>query len=224
MTSLLDGSKKARRDERASARRFLFLRKFLRHGFQIAAVAPSSPALAAQMCARVDPSRPQTIVELGAGTGAVTEFALAHMHPESRLVALEVDPDFAAILERRCPRAEIVRADVCRLTESLATLDLGRVDLVISSLPIPSLPDETNQAIFGWLGAFATDACYSQLTLVPWLFRKYYGRLFHRVRFRLVVRNLPPGGAYHCWQLRPDWMAHLQGRGAGLRPSAESRG
>lgn len=215
MISLRNGLRNASCHRGRSAQRFLFLRKFLRYGFQVAAVAPSSIALAAEMCARVDGSRPQTIVELGAGTGAVTEFALAHMHPQSRLVAVEIDADFAAILGQRCPRAEIVQADVRRLAESLATLDLGHIDLVISSLPIPSLPEETNQSLFVWLGAFAADACYSQLTLVPWLFRSYYQRLFHRVRFRLVVRNLPPGGAYHCWQLRPDWMARLHGRKSG---------
>lgn len=187
------------------AKPFLFLSKFLLHGVRVSAIAPSSEALAAEMCARVNPSRRQTIVELGAGTGAVTEVALAKMHANSRLVAVELDEDFATLLRLRCPRAEIIQGDVRRLDDLLAPLELGPIDLVISSLPLPSLPMETRRALFDWLNENAPRACYSQLTLVPWFFESFYRNLFEHVRFKVVFRNLPPGGAYHCWRLKRNF-------------------
>lgn len=202
--------------------RLLFLRKFLRHGNRIAAVAPSSPELSGAMSEQVSGSRPQTIVELGAGTGAVTEAALERKHPGSRLVAVELDPEFAAILRARCPAAEVVEADVRDLDAALAPLALGVIDLVISCLPVPSLPRGTNEALFAWLARRAGEACFSQLTLVPWLFQATYERMFEEVRFHLVWRNLPPGGVYHCRRLRPSYADHLPGK-ARRRPRVASR-
>lgn len=83
-----------------SAAPLLFLRKFLRHGTRVASFAPSSRFLARAMCRHVSRDMPQTIVELGAGTGAVTKVAAEMMHAESRLIAVELDADFAAILRR----------------------------------------------------------------------------------------------------------------------------
>ncbi|HMR67878.1 MAG TPA: rRNA adenine N-6-methyltransferase family protein, partial [Anaerolineae bacterium] len=90
---------------------FIFLRKFLRHGTQVASVAPSSRRLALALCHYVTPDRPQTILELGAGTGAVTAVVAERMHPHSRLLAVEMDPDFAAVLRRRDPQAQVIEAD-----------------------------------------------------------------------------------------------------------------
>src|SRR5689334_3904603 len=89
----------------------LFLRKFVRHGVQVASIAPSSRRLAQALCRHIDPNRPQIILELGAGTGAVTAVALERMHPRSRLVAIERDADFARILRHNYPRAEVIEAN-----------------------------------------------------------------------------------------------------------------
>src|SRR5262245_9779830 len=128
--------------------RFLFLRKFLRHGTRIASIAPSSRALALALCQYIDPTHPQTILELGAGTGAVTTVALERMHPHSTLIAIEMDSDFAQILADRCPRAYTIRADASTASIRLQALGIDQVDVVISGLPTPSLPRPVNQQIF----------------------------------------------------------------------------
>ena len=191
--------------------RFLFLRKFLHDAERIAAVAPSSRALAQALCREVDPHTPQTIVELGAGTGAVTSWACRTSHPQSRIIALEIDRDFAAILRRRCPRAEVVAGDVRHLDVYLAQRDVTRIDLMICCLALPALPRATNLAIFECLARRGPQACFTQLTLVPWLYRRMYARLFDEVRFRIAFRNLPPGGAYYCRRLRAGYASHAPG-------------
>jgi phosphatidylethanolamine/phosphatidyl-N-methylethanolamine N-methyltransferase len=189
----------------------LFLRKFLRSG-QVAAVTPSSRPLAETLCREIDPRVPQTIVELGAGTGAVTRVACQRMHPKSRMIAVEIDRQFAEITAARCPRAEVVVGDVSNLDQWLSERGIGDIDVMISCLALPTLPRPTNAAVFDCLARRGRRAAFTQLTLVPLLYRRMYVRLFQEVRFSLEFRNLPPGGAYYCRGLRDDYAAHVPGK------------
>jgi phospholipid N-methyltransferase len=183
--------------------RGLFLKKFLRHGRMVASLAPSSRSLAQAACRGVDPARPQNIVELGAGTGAVTEMALARSHPRSRLLAVELDRDFAVILRARCPGALVVEGDASLLAPHLRDANFGRVDLLISGLALPSLPLQARTAILEAYRSFATlGAWFSQLTVMPFVFWRFYNRLFREVRFDWTLWNTPPGGVYHCRGVR----------------------
>lgn len=190
----------------------LFLRKFLREGTRVASVAPSSRSLGRAMSSQIDPHRPQTIVELGAGSGAVTRIAAGQMHPQSRLIAVEVDPEFHRVLAADVPAAEAVLADVRELPAQLAARGVQQVDLVLDCLPTPSLPRAINAAVFDWLASLAPTPAFSQMTVMPWVYRPLYQRLFQHVEFELVLANMPPGGVYHCADLRPDWQRHLPGR------------
>ena len=73
----------------------LFLREWLAHPQRTGAVAPSSPKLAAAM-ARWLPSDPESyVLELGPGTGAVTQALIQRGLREDRLVAIENNPKLA---------------------------------------------------------------------------------------------------------------------------------
>lgn len=194
----INGTPLSRRMERA-----LYFRKWLRHGRQVASVMPSSRFLAASTCNRIDSTRPQTILELGAGTGAVTRIAAARMHPRSRLVAVECDPDFARALTHAAPRAEVVQADACELADVLARLGIEHVDVVLNGLPMPSLSKVQRAALYAAIGGLAGNPWVSQITVMPWVYERFYRRYFARVEFEPVFRNLPPGGVYHCRGLRP---------------------
>jgi len=198
---------------RASGRG-LFLRKFLRQGTKIASIAPSSRALAEALCEPVSAERPQVIVELGAGDGAVTRIATQRMHADSRLLAIEQDADFATRLQETAPRATAIHGNVRNITTHLGDngTEPGDVDLVISGLPTPSLPRAVNEAVFDWLDSLPGDVIYSQLTVMPWVYKRLYQRLFDDVRFTPVLRNLPPGGAYHCRHLKRAYREHLPGK------------
>ncbi|QOV91836.1 class I SAM-dependent methyltransferase [Humisphaera borealis] len=188
-----------------------FLFRFLADFKQVASIAPSSRWLAAATCRHVSSDRPQTILELGAGTGAITAAACRKMHPQSRLIAIEIDAGFADHLAVRCPRAEVVRGDVRHLDAELDRLGVGNLDLVLNGLPTPSLPAAVNQAVFETLGRRASSAWISQLTVMPWVYKPMYHRLFQDVIFDLVPLNIPPGGVYHCRSLKHDWAEQLPG-------------
>jgi len=179
----------------------------------VASVAPSGRRLALALCRHIDPERPQTILELGAGTGAVTTAALERMHPDSVLFAIEMDSDFADILRNRCPQAQVIEADAAATADLLCERSIDQVDVIISGLPVPSLPWSVNHALFSCVGQFAgTDGVFSQITVMPWVYLNLYRGVFEHVAFTPVWRNIPCGGVYHCRGLREDFSAALPGK------------
>lgn len=186
-----------------------YVRKLLGEGWRALPLKPAGRALALEHCRYVDPGRPQTIVEVGAGTGAVTRAVLGRLHPASRVIAVEVDADLAACLRRSCARAEVLACDARDLRAHLDRLEVRRIDVMISCLGPKLVPRAVHESVLGCLARWGRDAWFAQQTLIPSLYRRMYERLFGEVDFRLVMANLPPGGVYHCRGLRPEFRQHL---------------
>ena len=124
----------------------LFTAQLLRRPWRIVALAPSSRALGDQMAAEIDLEG--AVVELGAGTGKITESILAAGVDESRLVLLEMNERFCDLLRERFPRAKVLNWNAQRVGE----VDLADVRTVISGLPLLSMPASVQSNIVG--GAF----------------------------------------------------------------------
>jgi phosphatidylethanolamine/phosphatidyl-N-methylethanolamine N-methyltransferase len=179
--------------------RALFLRKFLGKGRVISAAVPSSQALVAGLLRDVDFGRPATIIELGAGTGPVTEQIVDRLRPFHRFVAVENDPEFCRVLRRRFPETMLLEADAARIAEPLANVGIHKVDYVVSGLPTPSLPARTAVGLWRWLRrALKPNGLFLQITIAPLIYSGFYTRLFESVDYRMVWWNLPPGGIYRC--------------------------
>src|ERR1700744_151768 len=89
----------------------VFLREWIANPQRTGSVAPSSPQLGAAM-ARWLPRNPESyLLELGPGTGAVTDALFKHGLREDRLVAIEHNPNLAKLLEKRFRQAHIIQGD-----------------------------------------------------------------------------------------------------------------
>src|SRR5262249_37550865 len=104
------------------------------------AVAPSSKALARTMAGYIDPDVPGPIIELGPGTGPVTEALVAQGVDPSRLVLVEFDPAFCRLLKTRFPGAMIVNGDAYSLKRLLGSLLETPAAAVVSGLPLFTKP------------------------------------------------------------------------------------
>ena len=127
----------------------LFLREWLAHPQRTGAVAPSSPKLAAAM-ARWLPDDPESFVlELGPGTGAVTQALLNRGLREEKLIAIERNPKLARLLREKFPRAQIITGDAWQLDELLRRRrePVENVGAVISSLPLLNFKLEAAEAL-----------------------------------------------------------------------------
>ncbi len=180
----------------------LFMGKFFRHGKKIASVWPSSVAMSRATIGKVDWERAKIIVELGAGTGAITEQIVRRLQPHTTLISIERDSDFVAVLQRRFSEhknVEIVQDDVCNLEPLFAARGITHVDAFISGLPTPSLPAAVREPMLASVNRYLVKGgVFSNITEVPFWYLKFYRRFFKDVSFQLVVRNMPPGGVYHC--------------------------
>src|SRR5688572_12514927 len=80
-----------------------FIRSWLDKPLTTGAVMPSGKLLARTMARYVDLSIPGPVIELGPGTGPVTEALVAHGVDPARLLLVEFNPVFCRILRSRYP-------------------------------------------------------------------------------------------------------------------------
>jgi phosphatidylethanolamine/phosphatidyl-N-methylethanolamine N-methyltransferase len=117
-----------------------FLRSWIESPLLTGAVAPSSKYLAQAMASYVDPRASGPIVELGPGTGPVTEAIVGRGVEQERLVLVEYNPEFAQLLKRRFPRAAIVCGDAYDVRDALADVVTEPCAAFVSSLPLFTKP------------------------------------------------------------------------------------
>jgi phospholipid N-methyltransferase len=177
----------------------LFFSKFVAKGRTISSAVPSSRAMVAGVLDHVDFSRPGTIVELGAGTGPVTEQIVEQLRPHHRFVAVENDADFCDVLRRRFPETTLLQTDASRVADPLSKLGIHKVDYVISGLPTPNLPARAKVRLWRWLfESLSPNGVFIQITVVPMIYRGFYQRIFRDVDYNMIWLNVPPGGVYRC--------------------------
>jgi phospholipid N-methyltransferase len=114
--------------------RVLF-QEFLRAPTRVATVTASSEALVTALLAphQLDGSR--VVVELGAGTGRVTDAVQQRLRGTGRHVAVEINPVLAARLAERHPAVTVVCADAARLPDVLTEHGIDHADAIVSLLP-----------------------------------------------------------------------------------------
>jgi phosphatidylethanolamine/phosphatidyl-N-methylethanolamine N-methyltransferase len=151
---------------RAGAGTAAFLRRVVTQQASIGAIAPTLPILARRLARLVPPTPGLRVLELGAGTGAISVEIGARLGPGARHVALERDAELLATLEHRAPWAERLVGDARELVPLLDSVGLGEVDVVLSALPWsyfePEVQRDTLAAIRSTLapdGIFATIVC-----------------------------------------------------------------
>jgi len=122
-----------------------FLRGLIDHPAGVSALFPSSKPMAQAMAAQI-PSTQGQVLELGPGTGAITQAIIARGIPTSRIVAVEYDPGFADLLNERFPGLYVLHGDALNLKSVLGT-PRASYTAVVSGLPLINFPIETRRAI-----------------------------------------------------------------------------
>jgi phosphatidylethanolamine/phosphatidyl-N-methylethanolamine N-methyltransferase len=118
---------------------FIFVRSLILNPRAMGALAPSSPKLSQLMASLVDPTN-SSVLEIGAGTGAVTRALLARNVRPDHLIIIERDPSLAAFLRHEFPGVRVRCGEAVHLSRILSDESIRRVDTVVSSLPLRNLP------------------------------------------------------------------------------------
>ncbi|MFZ0764444.1 class I SAM-dependent methyltransferase [Bradyrhizobium sp.] len=120
-----------------------FLRSWIEKPLHMGAVMPSGRMLARTMAQYVDADSNGPVVELGPGTGAITNALIERGIDQKRLVLVEYNPGFCALLRDRYPHAKVVQADAYRLRDSLRQVLAAPASAVVSGLPLVTKPMQT---------------------------------------------------------------------------------
>ena len=125
-----------------------FIRSWLDKPLSTGAVMPSGKDLARTMARYVDPAVDGPVVELGPGTGPVTEALVEQGVEPSRLVLVEFNTRFCQLLRARYPDATVVRGDAYGIGRLLGGLLQRPAAAVVSSLPLVTKPFKTRMRLF----------------------------------------------------------------------------
>ncbi len=170
-----------------------FIRSWIEKPLSTGAVMPSSKALARTMARYVDPQSVGPVVELGPGTGPVTEALVQHGVDPKRLLLVEFNPDFCRLLRKRYPAATVVQGDAYRLRRLLGSVLREPAAAVVSSLPLVTKPLRARlRLISDAMGMLTPGAPFIQFTyaMVPPIPKALSG--IKAESSELIWMNLPP--------------------------------
>jgi len=170
-----------------------FIRSWFEKPLSTGAVMPSSKALARAMARYVDPKASGPVIELGPGTGPVTEALVQRGVDPARLILVEFNPDFCRLLRTRYPAAMVVQGDAYRLRRLLDTHVREPAAAVVSGLPLVTKPLRTRlRLIADAMGLLAPGAPFVQFTyaMVPPIPKALSG--IKAEASDLIWLNLPP--------------------------------
>jgi len=120
-----------------------FIRSWIEKPISTGAVMPSSRVLARAMARYVDPQSDGPVIELGPGTGPVTQALVRQGIDPERLILVEFNPDFCRLLRSRYPQATVVQGDAYRLRRLLETYVAEPAAAIVSGLPLVTKPLRT---------------------------------------------------------------------------------
>ncbi|MBC7586182.1 methyltransferase [Tardiphaga sp. vice352] len=142
-----------------------FLRSWIEKPLHMGAVMPSGKVLARTMAQYVDRDGKGPVIELGPGTGAITTALLAHGIDQKRLVLVEFNPTFCALLRERYPEATVVQGDAYALRDTLWKVLKEPAAAVVSGLPLVTKPMMTRlKLIRDAFAAMSPGAPFVQFT------------------------------------------------------------
>lgn len=186
-----------------------FLREFVRNPRQTGSIAASSGPVVRMVLDSLDLTTARRVVELGAGTGAVTAGLRERLSPDAALLAVELNREFAEALRHRFhePSVRVANRSAGELPALLRENRWTTVDAIASGLPwtLMSYRErcDTLDAVVDVLapdGQFVTLTCLHQtVTGSGRMLRQLLEERFGEVRRRPVVwAAVPPMFAYAC--------------------------
>jgi phospholipid N-methyltransferase len=178
----------------------LFARNFVKHPKMLGSIIPSSRFLINEVLARVDFEKARVLVEYGPGVGTFTREILRRMGPDARLVAIEMNREFAAFLRRELndPRLIVVHGSAADVQRILREHGLDSADYIISGIPFSTMPREVRESVL----RASRDALAKGGAFLVYQFssrvRPELERVFGSVSRRFEPLNILPAQLFFC--------------------------
>jgi phosphatidylethanolamine/phosphatidyl-N-methylethanolamine N-methyltransferase len=174
----------------------LFFRRWMANPLQMGSIVPSSPALCKRIAAQTKANPEQIVVELGAGTGVVSQALIDGGLAPERLYVVEIVPDMASHLRAALPGAQVIEGDARRLPQLIPPELHGRIGTVVVGIPLVLLPVPEQRRFIDAIEAVAPGLgfilySYCVTSPLPW---KKHGLVPKREAWTLM--NFPPASVW----------------------------
>ena len=175
----------------------LFFKRFLQRPMQVASIVPSSRVLIDRVASKFDFSAPRTIAEFGPGEGCHTREIVRRMHPESRLLLFELDPELANHLRyqfRDDARVSVLNTDAAALPAELAKLGIQYCDYVVSGIPFSTMEVGKKRELLRGIASSLAPSAHSAFIIyqVTNELRGHGDKIFPRIQSEYCLQNIPP--------------------------------
>ena len=185
---------------RSPAMSLLFFKRVLANPVRVGYLVPSSPFLTRQTAKFIDFAKARTVVELGPGEGCHTRRILRRLHPDAKLILIELDLHFVHHLEAQFAgdaRVAVIHCNALDLPEILEELGVANPDYIVSGIPFTIMERGLREQLL----ASIAQAMGPRTRLIT--YQASLGisdhELFDQVRSKHCLLNVPP---VHVMELR----------------------
>ena len=125
-----------------------FFKESLKNLKEVGTIFPSSKSVVKKMVAPINFGEKLTILELGSGDGVITKQLLEKMSSDSQLICFETNKKFYQELKKINDKKMIlINESAEKMKSYLDEFEIKKIDYIVSSVPLVSLPKETTNKI-----------------------------------------------------------------------------
>ncbi len=173
-----------------SASLLFFFKEIIKNPKAMGAACPSSSKLANSMAAAIPLPVDGIIIELGGGTGSITNAILKHGVPAEKLYVFERSRPLCKLLREKFKGVNIIEDDAESISRWIPKNT--KVSAVISGLPLKSLPADSVKKISQELSKVLPPGC----TLIQFTYDLRRKRILklksRRTGSKVIWNNIPP--------------------------------
>ena len=142
-----------------------FIKESLKSIKEVGTVLPSSKFVVSKMIEAINFKKDLLILELGSGTGPITSQILKKMTLNSKLICFETNESFQKELKQKFDgKITLINDSAENMKLHLNKLKITKVDYIISSIPLVTLPKKmTNKILLTSSEILGKDKKFVQL-------------------------------------------------------------
>jgi phosphatidylethanolamine/phosphatidyl-N-methylethanolamine N-methyltransferase len=175
----------------------LFFRRWLSNPLQMGSIIPSSPKLGQLIARQIDKRSSSSILELGAGTGAITKSLISSGISPGRIAVVEIVPEMAEHLRAKFPQTSVLQADAFDLPIPLLKDTLAEIGTVICGIPLVLLSEAKQRQFIQQVEAVAPGRGFLLYTYCVTSPLPYRTLGLEAQRLAWTPLNFPPASVWH---------------------------